>query len=183
MKKISLWLVALGVMVTLSGCGENNNNKKEELVADLSSQIELDQKNASSVCTVDYDYAETEGYVMGAKFIIYADKDGYVTKLVSRQLLKSNNRPTIIDFQQSVERDSSATKEYGPDGGYDYKVSVDGNILTVDTTIDYTKFNLEELSQGDNAETLKSYLTDDYRFTLSNIKSMYLEKGAQCKDL
>lgn len=177
MKNFGKCLLILLTISLLVGC---NEKKDETLNKNLSDEILLDEDGASAVCEANYDYSDTEGYVVGAKFIIYADGNDVVTRIVGQQIASSNNKSTLVKFQEALEENYSSSSQYATDeNGYTYKLKSTGNKLYVDTDIDYTKMNLEELSK--NSEDLSVYLTEDYQFTLSSIQSMYMAIGAECR--
>lgn len=177
MKKLGKCLLCFFIISLLVGC---NEEKEEALNKNLSDEILLDEEGASAVCEANYDYSDTEGYVVGAKFIIYADKDNNVTRIVGEQIAASTNKSTLVKFQEALEENYSSASQYATeDNGYIYKLKSTGNKLYVDTDIDYTKMDMEELSK--NSEDLSVYLTEDNRFTLSSVQSMYMALGAECR--
>ncbi len=168
-------LVVLLVFL-LIGCGEE---KKEELETDLSQKIELSTEGAKAVCSSDFDYSDTNGYVTGSKFVIYADDNNIVTRIVGRQIATSKDKKILQEFQDSLEVNYGISSNYGD--GYQYYMELLGDQLIVDTDIDYTNYDMEEMAK--DSEELKEYLTEDYKFTLSAVKSMYMAVGSDCKDL
>ena len=76
MKKLLL-SITLASCLFLTGCGE----KKVELEKNISDSIKIDEKDAALVCVSDYDYTELE-YVIGSKYVVWADKDKKVTKRI-----------------------------------------------------------------------------------------------------
>ena len=62
MKKCSKYLFVALCVFLLVGC---NDTEEEKLDTNLSSKIILNEEDASAVCTVDKDYSDSEGYVMG----------------------------------------------------------------------------------------------------------------------
>ncbi len=170
-----LWVLPGLILLLMTGCEEE---QKEELSANLSSQIVLDEKGAQMVCSVDKDYKE-QGYVESSKFVIYADENGVVTKLVSQQIISSNDKEALRNTLNNTEKNADIVSQYG---GYESSAKITGNKLIVDTTIDYTKFNLEELSQ-DN-EDIQVFLNDNYQYTLTTMKQMYLSVGVdECHEI
>lgn len=176
MKKLrGLFLIALCIFL-LSGCQE----KEEELSTNLSEQIELDLEGAKAVCTVDYDYSDTGGYVTGSKFVIYADEDGIVTRIVGQEIASSNDKTLLTTFQESLEENYSIASQYG---GYTYSTEIKGNKLYANTDIDYTQLDMDSMATDSADGELSVYLNEDNQFTLSTVQSMYMAVGADCKEL
>ena len=156
----------------ITGCEE----KQEKLEANLSEEIQLDTVDAKMVCHWDVDYSESDKYVIGAKMVVYANNDNIVTRLVTRQVASSNEKSILENVEEQLSESADLASQYG---GYSFSTKIEGNRLTVDTDIDYTKVDLETLSK-DNEE-MKEYLTKDYQFTLDNIRAMYVSLGVTCE--
>ncbi len=173
MKKFNKLILCILAIVLLSGC---NEEKEEKLEANLSKDIILEEGNASAICTVDKDYSDSNGYVIGAKFIIYADENDIVTRVVGQQIAASNNKGKLSTLQNKMTEDYKRASEYG---GYTYDIKLSGKKLIINTDIDYTKLNLEEMAK--NNENLSAYLTEDYKYKLSDIQAVYMTTGAECQ--
>lgn len=172
MKKYSKYLLVALCFFLLVGY---NDTKEEKLDTNLSSKIILNEENASAICTVDKDYSNSEGYVMGAKFVIYTDDKDVVIRVVGQQILASNNKGKISSLQTKMENTYVEASKYG---GYTYNTKISGKNLIVDTDIDYTKINLEQMAE--NQPKLKAYLNEDNQYTLSSIQASYMATGAEC---
>lgn len=175
MNKFRKYLAIVLCIGLITGCSDNKEEKK--LTENISSEINLDEKDASAVCHVDYDYTNSNGFVSGSKFIIYADRNNIVTRIIGRQIAESNDQSVLDTFEQSLEENYSVSSQYG---GYDYEINQKGNRLTVDTNIDYTVLDMEAMAT-DNEE-LKVYLNKDYKFTLDSVQSMYMAVGVECEE-
>ncbi len=176
MKNLGKKLLCIFIIGLLVGC---NETKENDLNKNLSDEILLEEEGASAVCEANYDYSDTEGYVVGAKFVIYADGD-IVTRIVGQQIASSNNKSTLVKFQESLEENYSSARQYATEeDGYIYKLKSTGNKLYVDTDINYSKMNMEELTN--NSEDLSVYLNEDKQFTLASVQSMYMAMGAECR--
>lgn len=172
MKKINKLLLCIFALCLLVGC---NDNTEEEIEKDLTEEIVIDEEGASAVCQIDYDYTDSEGYVMGAKFVIFTDENEIVTRVVGEQIASSNNKSKLTSLQTKMEDTYEKASQYG---GYIYDIKISGKRLIIDTDIDYTELNLEEMAK--NNEELKAYLNDDYQYTLSSIQATYMSTGADC---
>lgn len=158
----------------ITGCG-TKEEKETKLPTNLVEEIKIDTTGSAAVCTAEYDYSDTQGYATGSKFAIFADENEIVTKIITQEIVVSNDNDILDIFQDSLERNYSTFSQYG---GYDYEITIDGNKLISNVTIDYTKADLKTMA-SDN-ESLKIYLNDDNKFTLNSVKSMYMSSGAEC---
>ena len=148
-KFIKYFSIMICVFV-LVGCGNEENEKNKELPTDIANNIELDTKGSSAVCTAEYDYSDTDGFVTGSKMVIYADENGIVTKIVTQEKVFSYDESILETLKEGIERNYSASSQYG---GYQYEVVIDGNELTSNATLDYTKMDLK--SMANDIEDLK----------------------------
>ena len=174
MKKFIKYLCIILCIVVISGCG-SKEKEEEKLPTNLVETIQIDETGAAAICTAEYDYSDTQGYTTGSKFVVFTDEDDYVVKIVTTEVVASNDDAILELFEESLERNYSMFSQYG---GYDYEITIDGNKLISNVTIDYTETDLETMA-ADN-ESLKIYLTEDYKFTLKSVKSMYMSSGAEC---
>lgn len=172
MRKLNKLFLCFLCIFLLAGC---NEEKEQKLEANLTKDITIDEEGASAVCHVDYDYTDSEGYVMGAKFVIFTDNDDIVTRVVGQQVVASNNKGKLTTLETKMKDTYKEASKYG---GYDYDIKINGKKLIIDTDIDYTELDLEEMSK--NNEDLKAYLTEDYKYKLSDIQAMYMMTGAEC---
>lgn len=172
MKKVIKLFLVMICIILITGC---DDAKEEKITANLTEDILIDEEGASAVCKVDYDYSDSEGYVMGAKFVIFTDENDIVTRVVGEQIAASNNKGKLANLQSKMESTYLDASKYG---GYEYDIKISGKKLIIDTDIDYTKLNLEEMAK--NNEDLKAFLTEDYKYKLSDIQAMYIMTGAEC---
>lgn len=166
--KRKLILVLLMSIFLVTGCEE----KKIELTKNLSSTIDIDDKDAKLVCTTDYDYTELD-YVIGSKYVVFADNDGNVTKVVSREIIESNDQEKLDQFEEYLNENHTAASEYN---GYEPKVVRTANRVTSDVTIDYEQFDMEKFVE-DNVEVGK----DIKVMTIDKIEKQYVSLGATCE--
>ena len=175
MSKIIKYFSIILCIFILVGCGKEEE-KSKELPTDIADGIELDTKGAAAVCTAEYDYSDTDGFVTGSKMVIYADENEIVTKIVTQERVFSYDKDVLETLKEGIERNYSASSQYG---GYQYEIVIEGNELISNVTLDYTEMDLK--SMANDIEDLKVYLNDDYQYTLSSVKSMYMSAGAECK--
>lgn len=164
-KEISILLF---VLLLLTGCG----SEKKELDKDIASSIDIDEKDAKLVCTTNYDYSELD-YVIGSKYVVFANDEGLVTKVVSREIIESNDQTKLDDFQSYLSENHEAAKEYD---GYESNIKHTDKRVISDVTIDYSKFDMEKFV-ADNADAGK----DIIELTLDKIEAQYISLGATCE--
>ena len=174
MKKIIKYISIILCLALITGCGAKEK-KEKELPTNLVESIKIDTTGAATVCTAEYDYSDTQGYATGSKFAVFTDENDIVVKVVTQEIVVSNDEDILALFQDSLERNYSTFSQYG---GYDYDIKIEGNKLISSVTIDYTETDLKTMA-ADN-ESLKVYLNSDNKFTLSSVKSMYISSGAEC---
>lgn len=166
MKKKILMLLIICICL-LTGCGE----KEEKLLdTDISNNIDLDEKDAKMVCTADYDYNDLH-YVTGAKYVVFADKDNKVTKIVSREVTKSNDKSILNNAESLYQDNINKIESYG---GYSYEINKDKNTLTVDVTIDYTNFNIKQYKEDNKTDISEEP-------TIDEIYKSYVSLGVKCE--
>lgn len=174
LKVIKYFSIILCIFI-LVGCG-NEEKKEKELPTNIAEEIELDTEGAAAVCKAEYDYSDTEGFVTGSKMVIFTDENDIVTKIVTQEKVFSYDKDVLETLKEGIERNYSASSQYG---GYEYKIEIEGNELVSNVTLDYTEMDLK--SMANDIEDLKVYLNDNYQYTLSSVKSMYMSAGAECK--
>jgi len=155
MKKICNVLFVVGfVFLCLVGC----SNEKEVL----------------TTCTLTQN-VEDQNYKLNATYNIYSQGD-YVNRVVTKEIVTSNTK-SILEYYENYAKTTydSMNKTYG---GYTYKTDMTDNQITIDTTIDYSKMNLDKFTE-DNA-AMKSYLKNG-KLALKGVKSIYEQLGATCK--
>lgn len=175
MKTVTKCIIAIVSIFLITGCGNENKKKEKELTANLSNEIVLSEEGASAVCKADTDMNSDNTYVIGAKFVIYADSNDIVTKMISIQLAESNDIQQLQAVMSRTEEDHDLAKEFG---GYEYEISLDGNRLTTKVTIDFTEMDMEKMVEADSS--LLTYLNDDYKYTLKEYMRMYEAVGVTC---
>ena len=91
----------------ITGCG-TKEEKEDKLPTNLVEEIKIDTAGAASVCTAEYDYSDTQGYATGSKFAIFTDENKIVTKIISQEIVVSNDDDILDIFQDSLERNYSS---------------------------------------------------------------------------
>lgn len=166
MKK-KIFILLFICLFVLTGCKEQ---EKKLLPTDLSENIEIDDKDAKLVCTADYDYNDLH-YVAGAKYVVFADKDNKITKIISREVTKSTDKSILNNAEALYQENIDKVESYG---GYSYEINKDKDSITVDVTIDYTEFNIKKYKE-DN----KSDISDEP--TVDELYKSYVSLGLKCE--
>lgn len=168
MKKRILSLILIVGCIFLTGCEENS---KEELNTNLSETINIDDNGAALVCTTDIDYTEYD-YTLGSKYVVFANKDGNVTKIMSSEIINSNDSSKLDEFEDYLNKNHSAAVQYS---GYSYDVKRESKKVISTVSIDYEEFDLKEFIK-DNEIT-----NQDEILTVDSVEKQYISLGAECK--
>ena len=154
MKKALLIILLCGVIL-LSGCGD----KEQKLNCTLTKNDVVN------------------GYKMTSHYDV-TSKNKIVTKVITTETVESEDTEVLDYFKSYIEE--AYTKMNEAYGGYDFKTTLEDKKLVVNTTIDYTILNLEQLSKDDSS--MKQFVDEDNNLTLDGIKKMYEILGASCKE-
>lgn len=168
MKKYLSILFIIGLLV-FTGC---ESTKSSSLTKDISSKIEIEDEGAKLECVTDYDY-EDLGYVIGSKYVVWADKDNKVTKVSSIEIIESNDSTKLDEFEEYLKTNHTTAQSYG---GYTYNLNRENNRVTSEVTIDYSEFDTTKFAE-DNKDVGK----DETTLTLDSIEAKYVSLGAECK--
>lgn len=152
MKKVKYLLVALLFGVLLTGCGSSTKSLK--------------CTNKLSTDTVDYK----------ATYEIKYDSDNYVKEVVSTETVKSDDKDYLEQTKEVTEELYKQSNDTY--GGYSYKVSISGNTLTAECTIDYSKMDVEKYVEETG---LENFIDSKKNVLLSGVKQIYKELGATCE--
>lgn len=166
MKKI-LSIVMLTTCILLTGCGEQT---KKELDTNLSKSIKINEDGAKLVCTTDYDYTNLN-YVLGSKYVVFADSNNKVTKVISKEIIQSYDEDKLKEFEDYLTQNHSAAVQYN---GYDYNIEKEKNKVISTVEIDYTEFDIKKFYE-DNEEKA------DTNLTIDSMEKQYVSLGAECK--
>lgn len=158
MKKFLKLVAVLLVVVILCGCGVKS--EEEKVIKCTSSQKDL-----------------TNGYEIRSEYNIYTKGD--IVKSVKTKETVTSDQESILSYFQTT-LNTTYEKYNNEYGGYKYEVVKDGNIVTSDVEIDYSKMDIKKFS--DDNTSLKSYMNDNNELTVDGLKSMYKSLGATCED-
>lgn len=115
-------------------------------------------------------------YTINTDYKIKA-KGSIVKTVTIKQVIESKNKTVLKNFKKQLEEQYKSNKSAY--GGYTYKVSLKGNKVTTNVTIDYNKMDLDKFVKTNVA--MKEYVNKDNKLTLDGAKKMYKSTGAKCK--
>ena len=166
MKKM-LSILMLSSLIFLTACGEK---VKVKLDTNLSQSIRINEEGAKLVCTTDYDYTDLN-YTLGSKYVVFADDNDKVTKVIAKEIIQSNDDDKLKEFEEYLVQNHSAAVQYN---GYDYNIDKENNKVISTVEIDYKEFDIKKFYE-DNEEKA------DANLTLDSIEKQYVTLGAECK--
>lgn len=169
MKRKFLYLLLIIINIgILTGC---DNTEETELETNISEKISIDDNGASLVCTTDYDYTELK-YVLGSKYVVFADDKGKVTKVVSKEIILSTDEAKLDEFENYLNENHTAALQYN---GYSYNVKREKQQVVSDVTIDYNEFDIKKFASDNEGANIDGDLTVD------SIETKYVSLGAKCE--
>jgi len=169
MKKINLLLLLVISTLIFTGCAEE---KKKELKTDISKDIKIDDTGASLVCTTDHDYTELN-YVIGSKYVVFAEENNKVTKIISKEIIESTDQTILDDFERYLNENHNAALQYG---GYTYDIKREDDKITSSVNIDYNEFDIAKFAKEN--ESVEQDITV---MTVDELEKQYISLGAECK--
>lgn len=150
MKKILAIAVACLSLVFLTGCG-------------------AEQKTLKCSRTMNQNGAE-----LNLQYeVLYTGN--YVDIVRSTEKVTSDNQKLLETYKETVEEQY---KPYKDIEHYDYNVSIEGNVLTSTTNIDYTKIDTVKMIEIDS---VNSQLFQDGKVKLDTVKALYTQMGITCE--
>ncbi len=149
MKKRILTLVVCLSLMMLTGCTETQKT--------LKCSRTMNQNGAS----FDLQYEVT-----------YTGR--YVDEVKSTEKITSDNQELLETYRTTVEEQYAPYKDVEH---YDFNVSVDGDVLTSTTNIDYTQIDTSKMIEIDSAN---GQLIQDGKVKLDTVKSLYKQMGITC---
>lgn len=157
MKNIVKVFAALIVVTLLCGCGAQ---EKERVIKCTASQNNL-----------------ANGYEIKSEYNIYAKGD--VVKSVKTKETVTSDQESILSYFQTTL--NTTYEQYNNEySGYKYEITKDGNKVTADVEIDYSKMDIEKF--GNDNTVLKNYMNGNNELTVVGLKTMYKSFGATCED-
>ncbi len=156
MKKIlGMGIAAVCVLGLVTGCGASEEQK-------------------TMTCTLERKDV-TNGYELSSTYKVYYTGKA-VDKVETVEKVTSEDDEILESFKQTLDTTyDTMNKAYG---GYTFNVTKTDKEVKSETTIDYSKLDLEQLIKDE--PTMKNYVDSKNRITLTGITSMYESQGATC---
>lgn len=151
MKKVMVGIIACLSLMLLTGCGATQKTMKCSRT--------MNQSGAS----MDLQYE-----------VLYTGE--YVDVVKSTEKVTSDNQELLETYRATVEAQYEPYKNIEH---YDYNVSIDGNVLTSKTNIDYTKIDTSKMIEVDSAN---GTLIQDGKVKLDTVRSLYKQMGITCEE-
>lgn len=157
MKRVLRLFAVLFMVGVLCGCSLNS---KERIIKCIGSQKNLQN-----------------GYEIKSEYNIYA-QGNTVNKVKTKEAVTSDQDSILGYFETTLNSTyEKYSKEYD---GYKYEIVKDGNTVTSNVEIDYSKMDMKKFVQDNTVA--KSYVNDDSKFTVDGLKRMYKSAGATCEE-
>ena len=115
----------------------------------------------------------TKDLAVDANYYLYYEGD-YIKKMQSKEVIKASNKTILNTYKQGYEKSYAAYKDIDY---YDNKITIDGNTLTSEVNIDYTKVDINKLIE---LEGEKDNIYEDGKVSLKKALDLYEEAGLQC---
>ncbi len=132
-------------------------------------------KEKYSSCNINIDNT-LENYSKSGTYKIYYDKT-FATKIVEEEVYNSSNQDTLEYLEESSKLKYNNLKDLY--GGYDFDIKLNGDNLTIKSTINLEEVDLKEMVKNKD-------INDDYvkanKLTFTGAKHIYEDKGAICED-
>lgn len=151
MKKVMVGIIACLSLMLLTGCGETQKTMKCSRT--------LNQSGIS----MDLQYE-----------VLYTGD--YVDVVKSTEKVTSDNKEVLETYRTTVEKQYEPYKDIEH---YNYNVSIEGNVLTSTTNIDYTKIDTSKMIEVDSAN---GTLIKDGKVKLDTVKQLYSQMGITCEE-
>lgn len=156
MKKIAKILVAISFVFVITGCEES---KKEEVIN----------------CTLTSNDV-AQGYSLTSNYNIYS-KGGEVTKVVTEEIVTSENEQIINYFEEYLKKTYNAQNDTY--GGTTNEIKKETGKIVSKTTIDYDKMDMKKYVDDNSA--MKNYVNSNNKLTKEGAQQIYEAYGATCK--
>ncbi len=163
MKKISISLLIIFVIVFTAGCGKDSFEEK------------MKKKDNEKVLHCTRKVSNEENFNANIKYSIYYDGD-YVTKTVSIEKVTSNDEETLKQYKEAYERVFSNYKDIDY---YDNKVEQNGSTVSSITVVDYTKVDVNKIIEIEGKED--NIFDEDGKVRKDTLVSFYKKYGVTCK--
>lgn len=153
-KEFKIGQVLLGVFIVLliTGCDNDGMNS-------MTCTRTMDQNNIKTSLKFNIEY-----------------KDDYVSRVKRVETIETTNSDVLDTYKEQIEALYSPYKDVDY---YEYNVDISDNKLTSTVDINYDKVDTDKLLEIDSAN---GTLIKDGKININDIKSVYEDLGAICKN-
>ena len=142
MKKIIKTIILIISIIFITACGSEDMEKG----ITVSSKVDTTNKNGTLLCSRS---AEAQNDAQ-ASFLYEIDyKNGYITKLHSKEEITSSSDEVLDTYEDAYK---NIFKAYDNLKYYDNNITRTNSSVISDTTIDYTKVDIEKLKELEGQE-------------------------------
>lgn len=178
MKRYLKIFLVFVISFVLVGCGNSDSEKKAEPNGKIAENKEETESTKTKVITCKLEKEDTaNSYTLVTTYELTVE-DEVVTKNKMKEVITSSSKDMLTYFETYLKSTyESMNTKYG---GYEYSIVNDGKQVISNTTVDYTKVNVEKLIEDD--ASMKLMVNDDNKVTLSGVKSVYQTLGIECSE-
>ena len=150
------YLSLIALVILLSGCGAS-------------------KKSYTKTCSLTNNDV-INGYKLVSEYKVYATGDA-VDKVVTVEVVSSDNEDTLDYFEEYLKKTyETLNSTYG---GYQNTVTKEDGKVVSETTVDYSKMDLEQYVKDNSS--MKNYVNKDNKLLVDGVLSTYEALGATCE--
>ena len=142
MKKIFKAIILVISIIFITACGSEDMEKG----ITVSSKVDTTNKNGTLLCSRS---AEAQNNAQASFIYEINYKNGYITKLHSKEEITSSSDEVLDTYEDAYK---NIFKAYANLKYYDNNISRTKTSVISDTTIDYTKVDIEKLKELEGQE-------------------------------
>lgn len=175
MKKYLKIFLVLVISFVLVGCGNSESTKETEPNGKITEEKE---ETKTKVVTCKLEKEDTaNSYTLVTTYELTVE-DEIVKQNKMKEVITSSSQDMLTYFETYMKTTyESMNTKYG---GYEYSIVNDGKQVISNTTIDYTKVDIEKMIEDD--ASMKLMVNSDNEVTLSGVKSVYTTLGIECDE-
>lgn len=178
MKKYLKILLVFVISFILVGCGNSEDKASDD--KEPNGKIVEEEKDKKETKTLNCKLEKEDtanSYKLVTTYELTTEDDLVITNKM-KEVITSSKQETLSYFENYLKTTyENMNKNYG---GYTYNVTNDGKQVIANTTIDYTKINIEKMMEDD--ASMKLMVNSDNKVTLAGIKGVYATLGITCDE-
>lgn len=173
-KYLKIFLVFV-ISFVLVGCGNNSEDVEKEPNGKIAEEKEEVKTKVVSCKLEKEDTANSYTLVTTYELTV---EDEIVKQNKMKEVITSSSQDMLTYFETYMKTTyESMNSKYG---GYEYSITNDGKQVISNTTIDYTKVDIEKMVEDD--ASMKLMVNSDNKVTLSGVKTVYKTLGIECDE-